>query len=122
VEEDKKMRIILSIFTLACASAAQARDVVFYQWVTVHAKIDGSLLARNPAWICLSFGEPVRGEISVDDKTYPVSDKRGVLLYGLSQAQLESFRKKVGQEVEVAGKFEPAPSDRYPRYIIFDAK
>jgi hypothetical protein len=44
------------------------------------------------------------------------------LLYGLSPAQLESFRKKVGREVEITGKFEPAPSDRYPRYIIFDVK
>jgi len=106
---------------LGCVSAAQAKDVTFYQWVTVHAKIDGSLLARNAAWICLDFGELVRGEINVE-KTYPVSDKRGVLLYGLSQAQLESFRKKVGQELELTGKFEPAPSDRYPRYIIFDMK
>jgi hypothetical protein len=116
------MRIILSALLLGCVSAAQAKDVTFYRWVSVHAKIDGSLLARNPAWICLNFGEPVRGEINVDDKSYPVSDKRGVLLYGLSQAQLESFQKKVGQEVEISGKFEPAPSDRYPRYIIFDMK
>jgi hypothetical protein len=116
------MKIILTIFVLSCASAAQAKDVTFYQWVTVRAKIDGSLLAKNPAWICLNFGEPVRGEIIVDDKTYPVSDDRGVLLYGLSQVQAESFRKKVGQEVELTGKFEPAPSDRYPRYIIFDMK
>src|SRR5246127_2719396 len=116
------MKIILSILILSCAAAAQAKDVAFYKWVTVRAKIDGSLLAQNPAGICLSFGEPVRGEVSVDDKSYAVSDKRGVLLYGLSQAQLESFRKKVGQEVELAGNFEPAPSDRYPRYIIFDMK
>jgi len=116
------MKIILSILILSCALAAQAKDVKFYQWVTVRAKIDGSLLARNPAWICLNFGEPVRGEINVDDKTYPVSDNRGVLLYGLSQVQAESFRNKVGQEVELTGKFEPAPSDRYPRYIIFDMK
>jgi hypothetical protein len=116
------MRTILSILLLGCASLAQAKDVTFYQWVTVHATIDGSLLARNPAWICLNFGEPVRGEINVDDKTYPVSDKRGVLLYGLSPAQLELFRNKVSQEVEVTGKFEPAPSDRYPRYVIFDVK
>jgi hypothetical protein len=116
------MRIVLSILLLGCAAAAQAKDVTFYQWVSVRGKIEGSLLARNPAWICLGFGEPVRGEISVDNKTYPISDKRGVLLYGLSPAQLESFRKKVGQEVEVTGKFEPAPSDRYPRYIIFDVK
>jgi hypothetical protein len=114
------MKIILSILILSCA--AQAKDVTFYQWVTVRGKIDGSLLAKNPAWICLNFGEPVRGEINVDDKTYPVSDNRGVLLYGLSQVQAESFRKKVGQEVELTGKFEPAPSDRYPRYIIFDMK
>jgi hypothetical protein len=116
------MKIILSILILSCAAAAQAKDVTFYQWMTVRAKIDGSLLAKNPAWICLNFGEPVRGEINVDDKTYPVSDNRGVLLYGLSQVQAESFRKKVGQEVELTGKFEPAPSDQYPRYIIFDMK
>ena len=116
------MKIIIGILILSCASTAQAEDVTFYQWVTVRAKIDGSLLAKNPAWICLNFGEPVRGEIIVDDKTYPVSDNRGVLLYGLSQIQAESFRKKVGQEVELTGKFEPAPSDRYPRYIIFDLK
>jgi hypothetical protein len=116
------MRIILSILLLGYASAAHAKDVTFYQWVTVRAKIDGSLLTQNPAWVCLSFGEPVSGEVSVGDKTYPVSDKRSVLLYGLSPAELESFRKKVGQEVEVTGKFEPAPSDRYPRYIIFDLK
>ena len=116
------MKIIIGILILSCASAAQAKDVTFYQWVTVRAKIDGALLAKNPAWICLNFGEPVRGEIIVDDKTYPVSDNRGVLLYGLSQIQAESFRKKVGQEVELTGKFEPAPSDRYPRYIIFDMK
>src|SRR6266853_4132670 len=103
------MRVILGVLILGCVSAAQAKDVTFYQWVTVHAKIDGSLLARNAAWICLDFGELVRGEINVE-KTYPVSDKRGVLLYGLSQAQLESFRKKVGQELELTGKFEPAPS------------
>jgi hypothetical protein len=116
------MRIVLSVLLLGCVSAADAKDVTFYKWVTVRAKIDGGLLAQNPAWICLSFGEPVRGEVSVDDKTYHVSDKRGVLLYGLSPAQLESFRKKVGQEVEITGKFEPAPSDRYPRYIIFNIK
>ena len=116
------MKIILSILILSCALAAQAKDVKFYQWVTVRAKIDGSLLAKNANWICLGFGEPVRGKIIVDDKTYPVSDSRGVLLYGLSQVQVESFRKKVGQEVELTGKFEPAPSDRYPRYIIFDMK
>jgi hypothetical protein len=116
------MKIILTIFILSCASAGQAKDVTFYQWVTVRAKIDGSLLAKSPAWICLNFGEPIRGEIIVDDKTYPMSDNRGVLLYGLSQLQAESFRKKVGQEVELTGKFEPAPSDRYPRYIIFDIK
>jgi|ERR1700730_2193849 hypothetical protein len=114
------MKIIISILILSCASAAPAKDVTFYQWVTVRAKIDGSLLAKNPAWICLNFGEPVRGEIKVDDKTYAVSDNRGVFLYGLTQVQAESFRKKVGQEVELTGKFEPAPSDRYPRYIIFD--
>jgi hypothetical protein len=116
------MRTILSVLIFGCASAAFAKDVAFYKWVTVRAKIEGSLLAQNPAWICLSFGEPVRGEVSVDDQTYTVSEKRGVLLYGFSQAQLESFRKKVGQEVELTGKFEPAPSDRYPRYIIFDMK
>jgi hypothetical protein len=116
------MKTILSILILNWTSAAQAKDVTFYQWVNVHAKIDGSLLARSPAWICLNFGEPVRGEIKADEKTYSVSDKRGVLLYGLSQIQAESFRKKVGQEVELTGKFEPAPSDRYPRYIIFDMK
>jgi len=116
------MKLIPSILILSCALAAQAKDVKFYQWVTVRAKIDGSLLARNPAWICLTFGEPARGEINVDDKTYPVSDNRGVLLYGLSQVQAESFSNKVGQEVELTGKFEPAPSDRYPRYIIFDMK
>jgi hypothetical protein len=116
------MKTILSMLILSCAAVAQAKDVTFYQWVTVRAKIDGSLLAKNPAWICLNFGEPVRGKINVDDKTYPVSDNRGVLLYGLSQVQAESFRKKVGQEVELTGKFEPAPSDRYPRYIIFDMK
>ena len=116
------MKMILSILFLSCAWTAQAKDVTFYQWVTVRAKIDGSLLAKNPAWICLNFGEPVRGEINVGDKTYPVSDNRGVLLYGLSQVQVESFRKKVGQEVKLTGKFEPAPSDRYPRYIIFDMK
>jgi hypothetical protein len=107
---------------LGYVSTAQAKDVTFYKWVTVQAKIDGSLLTQNPAWVCLSFGEPVRGEVNVGDKSYPVSDKRGALLYGLPPAQLESFRKKVGQEVEVTGKFEPAPSDRYPRYIIFDMK
>jgi hypothetical protein len=116
------MKTILSMLILSCAAVAQAKDVTFYQWVTVRAKIDGSLLAKNPAWICLNFGEPVRGNINVDDRTYPVSDNRGVLLYGLSQVQAESFRKKVGQEVELTGKFEPAPSDRYPRYIIFDMK
>jgi hypothetical protein len=116
------MKTILSMLILSCAAVAQAKDVTFYQWVTVRAKIDGSLLAKNPAWICLNFGEPVRGKINVDDKTYPVSDYRGVLLYGLSQVQAESFRKKVGQEVELTGKFEPAPSNRYPRYIIFDMK
>ena len=116
------MRVILIILIFGFLSSLQAKDVTFYKWVNVHAKIDGSLLARNPAWICLNFGEPVRGEISVDDKTYAVSDKRGVLLHGLSRAQLESFRKQVGQEVEVSGRFEPAPSDRYPRYIIFDVK
>ena len=116
------MRIVLSILLSAYALVAQAKDVTFYKWVTVRAKIDGSLLTQNPAWVCLSFGEPVSGEVSVGDKTYPVSDKRSVLLYGLSPAQLDSFRKKVGQEVEVTGKFEPAPSDRYPRYIIFDLK
>jgi hypothetical protein len=116
------MRTVLSILMLGCTFAAQAKDVTFYKWVTVRAKIDGALLAQNPAWICLSFGEPVRGEVSVDDKTYPVSDQRGVLLYGLSPTQLESFRKKVGQEIEVTGKFELAPSDRYPRNIIFDVK
>jgi hypothetical protein len=116
------MKTILSMLILSCAAVAQAKDVTFYQWVTVRAKIDGSLLAKNPAWICLNFGEPVRGKINVDDKTYPVSDNRGVLLYGLSQVQAESFRKKVGQEVELTGKFEPAPSNRYPRYIIFDMK
>ena len=116
------MRILLGILLLGYVSAAHAKDVTFYKWVTVRAKIDGSLLAQNPAWICLSFGESVRGEVRGDDKTYLVSDKRGVLLYGLSPAQLESFRKKGGQEVEITGKFEPAPSDRYPRYIIFDLK
>jgi hypothetical protein len=116
------MKTILSMLILSCAAVAQAKDVTFYQWVTVRAKIDGSLLAKNPAWICLNFGELVRGKINVDDKTYPLSDNRGVLLYGLSQVQAESFRKKVGQEVELTGKFEPAPSDRYPRYIIFDMK
>jgi hypothetical protein len=116
------MKILIGILILSCASTAHAEDVTFYQWVTVRAKIDGSLLAKNPAWICLNFGEPVRGEIIVDDKTYPVSDNRGVLLYGLSRVQAESFRKKVGQEVKLTGKFEPAPSDRYPRYIIFDMK
>jgi hypothetical protein len=116
------MKTILSMLILSCVAVAQAKDVTFYQWVTVRAKIDGSLLAKNPAWICLNFGEPVRGNINVDDRTYPVSDNRGVLLYGLSQSQAESFRKKVGQEVELTGKFEPAPSDRYPRYIIFDMK
>jgi hypothetical protein len=115
------LRAILVVLILG-VSLAQAKDVTFYKWVTVHAKIDGSLLTRNPAWICLNFGEPVRGEITVDDKTYLVSDRRGVLLYGLSQSQLESFQKKIDQEVEVSGKFEPAPSDRYPRYIIFDVK
>jgi hypothetical protein len=116
------MRILLITLMLGCVSVVQAKDVAFYKWVIVRAKLDGSLLTRNPAWLCLNFGEPVRGEIRVDDKTYPVSDKRGVLLYGLSPAQLESFRKKVGREVEVTGKFEPAPSDRYPRYIIFNIK
>jgi hypothetical protein len=116
------MKILLSIILAGYALAAPAKDVTFYRWVTVRGEIDGSLLAQNPAWICLSFEEPVRGEVSVGDKTYPVSDKRSVLLYGLSAAQLESFRKTVGQEVEVTGKFEPAPSDRYPRYIIFDMK
>lgn len=116
------MKIIISILILSWASAAEAKDVTFYQWMTVRAKVDGSLLARNPAWICLNFGQPVRGEFTVDDKRYPVSDNRGVLLYGLSQVQAESFRKKVGLEVELTGKFEPAPSDRYPRYIIFDIK
>lgn len=116
------MRMLLIILALGCVSAARAKEVTFYKWVTVRAKIDGSLLSRNPAWICLNFGEPVRGEISVDDKTYPVSDQRAVLMFGLSQAQLDSFRKQVGREVKVAGKFEPAPSDRYPRYIIFDMK
>jgi hypothetical protein len=116
------MRPILCILLLSYVSMAKAKDVAFYQWVTVRAKIDGSLLTENPAWVCLSFGEPVYGEVNVGDKTYPVSDKRGVLLYGLSPAQLESFRKKVGREVEITGKFEPAPSDRYPRYIIFDVK
>ncbi len=38
------MKIILSILILSCALAAQAKDVKFYQWVTVRAKIDGSLL------------------------------------------------------------------------------
>jgi hypothetical protein len=116
------MKTILSILLVGFGSMAQAKDVTFYKWVTVRGKIDGSLLTQNPAWICLSFGELVRGEANVDDKTYAVSEKRGVFLYRLSQAQLESFRKKVGQEVELTGKFEPAPSDRYPRYIIFDMK
>jgi hypothetical protein len=116
------MRSLLITIMLGCVSVAWAKEVTFYKWATVRAKIDGSLLSRNPAWICLNFGEPVRGEISVDGKTYPLSDQRGVLLYGLSQAQLDSFRKQVGQEVEVTGKFEPAPSDRYPRYMIFDMK
>ncbi|HET9373630.1 MAG TPA: hypothetical protein VFO40_01555 [Chthoniobacterales bacterium] len=116
------MKAILSILLVGFGSMAQAKDVTFYKWVTVRAKIDASLLALNPAWICLDLGEPVRGEIGVGDRTYAVSDKRGVLLYGLSPAQLESFRKKVGQEIEITGKFEPAPSDRYPRYIIFAVK
>ena len=116
------MRILLITLVLGCAWVAQAKDVTFYKWVTVRAKVDGSLLTRNPAWLCLNFGEPVRGEISIGDKTYPVSDKRGILLSGLSPAQLESIRKRVGQEVEVTGKFEPAPSERYPRYIIFNLK
>ena len=117
-----KIGIILLALAFGSVSVARAKEVTFYQWVTVRARIDGSLLGRNPAWICLNFGETVRGEVSVEGKTYPVSDKRGVLLYGLSGAQLESFRQRVGQEVEVSGKFEPAPSDRYPRYIIFDVK
>jgi hypothetical protein len=116
------MRIVLITLVFACVSVVRAKDVTFYKWVVVRAQIDGSLLTRNPAWLCLNFGEPVRGEIRIDDKTYAVSDGRGVLLYGLSRAELESFRKKVGREVEVTGKFEPAPSDRYPRYIVFNMK
>jgi hypothetical protein len=115
------MRALL-VLLLLVASLVQARDVTFYQWVTVRAKIDGSLLIQNPGWIGLSFGESVRGEVSVDDKTYTVSDKRSVLLYGLSEGQRESFQKQVGKEVWVTGKFEPAPSDRYPRNIIFSLK
>jgi hypothetical protein len=116
------MRTILSILFLGYVSMAQARDVTFYKWVSVRGRIDGSLLVQNSAWICLDLGEPVRGEVDVGGKSYTVSDKRGVLLYGLSHAQSESFRKKLDQEVEITGKFEPAPSDRYPRYIIFDVK
>jgi hypothetical protein len=116
------MRKILIMLMFGYAAIASAKEVTFYRSVTVHATIDGSLLARNPAWLCLNFGEPVRGELTIDNKTYQVSEQRGVLLYGLSPAQQESFRRRVGQEVEVSGKFEPAPSNRYPRYIIFDLK
>jgi hypothetical protein len=115
------MKAIAALLVFA-VTVVQAKDVPFYKWITVRAKVDGSLLPRNPTWICLNFGEPVKGEIRVDSKTYPVSENRGVLLYGLSEGQLDSFRKQVGQEVAVTGKFEPAPSDRYPRYIIFDVR
>ncbi len=120
MEEDNHESTASSVAVGSFAGPSEGCDVLS---MGNRSSKDRRVFADSEPGLDLSeFRRVGAGEVSVDDKTYTVSDKRSVLLYGLSEGQRESFQKQVEKEVWVTGKFEPAPSDRYPRNIIFSLK